>query len=217
MRSFPLASTLQMSLATWMDSLRPPAQECSSSSEPDDLSRDGAGPRISSRAARKSARVDTLRRCNDLICRQWLGVSCNLFQNCEKQREPEPTASSISWTLTIARRSRQRSPHPANVMSLTVTLLRHETIHRATFATLRHPRLDHASPQKRNPDGFETVGSHVLITLSMCSLGCATCPGTVTEPPQVIPDIGGNIESVAFRPDIGTASTGTWAGFGFRT
>ena len=156
MRSFPLASTLQTSLATWMDSLRPPAQECSSSS-----------------------------------------------------------ASSISWTLTIARRSRQRSPHPANVMSLTVTLLRHETIHRATFATLRHPRLDHASPQKRNPDGFETVGSHVLIALSMsmCSLGCATCPGTVTEPPQVLPDIGGNIESVAFRPDIGTASTGTWAGF----
>src|SRR5947199_170861 len=42
MRSFPLASTLQMSLATWMDSLRPPAQECSSSSEPDDLSRDSA-------------------------------------------------------------------------------------------------------------------------------------------------------------------------------
>jgi len=104
-------------------------------------------------------------------------------------------------------------------MSLTVTLLRHETIHRAAFATLRDPRLDHVSPQKRNPDGFETVGSHVLITLSMsmCSLGCATCPGTVTEPPQVIPDIGGNIESVAFRPDIGTASTGTWAGFGFRT
>jgi len=163
------------------------------------------------------ARVDTLRRCNEPICRQWMGVSCKLFQNCEKQREPEPTASSISWTLTIARRSRQRSPHPANVMSLTVTLLRHETIHRATFATLRHPRLDHASPQKRNPDGFETVGSHMLIMLSMCSLGCATCPGTVTEPPQVIPDIGGNIESVAFRPDIGTASTGTWAGFGFRT
>ena len=121
MRSFPLASTLQTSLATWMDSLRPPAQECSSSSEPDDLSRDGAGPRISSRAARKSARADTLRRCNDPICRQWLGVSCNLFQNCEKQREPEPTASSISWTFTIARRSCQRSPHPANVMSLTVT------------------------------------------------------------------------------------------------
>src|SRR5205807_10047673 len=101
MRSFPLASTLQTSLATWMDSLRPRAQEFSSSSEPDDLSRDGVGPRISSRAARKSARADTLRRCNDPICRQWLGVSCNLFQNCEKQRDPEPTASSISWTSRL--------------------------------------------------------------------------------------------------------------------
>ena len=184
MRSFPLASTLQTSLATWMDSLRPPAQECSSSSEPDDLSRDGVGPRISSRAARKSARADTLRRCNDPICRQWLGVSCNLFQNCEKQREPEPTASSISWTLTIARRSRQRSlPRERHVVDSNAPSARDDSPRdlRDTAPSPARSRVSSEEESRRFRNGGEPRVDHVVYVLvGLCDVprnGHGTTPG----------------------------------------